>query len=53
MPNNGMPISNNSLGARGLPSLVTEDGPPDKITAFGLNSFKKVKLTLLNGWISQ
>ena len=49
MPNNGMPISNNSSGALGLSTSVTEDGPPDKITAFGLKFSRKAKSTLLKG----
>ena len=35
MPRTGTPARNRPGGAGGAPSAYTEDGPPDKMMAFG------------------
>ena len=44
--------SNTACGARGLPSVVTEAGPPEKMTPLGF-SRAKASAAFWNGWISQ
>ena len=40
MPRIGTPASKTACGARGLPSAVTEAGPPERITPFGCSRAK-------------
>jgi len=35
MPKIGTPAANSSAGTRGAPSAYTEDGPPERMIAFG------------------
>ena len=35
-----MPLSNAACGARGLPASVTEAGPPERMTALGLEALE-------------
>ena len=53
MPKTGTPMSNTAWGARGLPSVVTLAGPPDRMIACGAIWRSVSSVTVLNGWISQ
>ncbi len=42
MPSTGSPALNTQSGARGVPNSVTLAGPPDRITALGLQALEGV-----------
>ena len=48
MPKIGTPASNSPSGALGAPSAYTEDGPPDKMIAFGC--LASISLTGMRRW---
>ena len=52
MPKIGTPASNRPSGALGAPGAYTEDGPPDKMIAFGC--LASISLTgMVDGTISE
>ena len=46
-------VGDRDFGGLGAPSVKTDAGPPEKITALGAKDARNASVTVWKGWISQ